>query len=359
MTLEEAKKILVKAGYTLYLQGSSVTGISCLSAYDGEDMLVAWQCCARNGLIPAMSEKEFNDREARLKKEYEAKTTAPKADISSNPALKESAKEFNDELLSEQKLKLDAQNKLLDGYRGVIVQRNNTIYELGEKVNHRDKKISKLSKVISKKNKLIGELRDEIDERVTKLVAVSNENQELEKKLSEYANKLADVCDELRGLKKKHADVVVNNVNAQALKSAENALKEKDEVIDDLSKEIAKLYKMVHGDPILNMKERKKMGEPLSMAECVKEARESITETFKSYYDLKDKAYDSFNKKACDLGFTGSKSGKGILDRMEVNVDLGKGESYTSSVIVIPKDADPTLLRNIFKDMSDIINSEL
>ena len=35
-------------------------------------------------------------------------------------------------------------------------------------------------------------------------------------------------------------------------------IKEKDEVIDDLAKEIGHLYNMVHGDPILNMKERSK-----------------------------------------------------------------------------------------------------
>lgn len=81
---------------------------------------------------------------------------------------------------------------------------------------------------------------------------------ELQKKASKYANKLADACVEIRELKEKLANITVNNVNAQALKSAENALKEKDEVIDDLAKEIGHLYSMVHGDPILNMKERSK-----------------------------------------------------------------------------------------------------
>ncbi len=81
---------------------------------------------------------------------------------------------------------------------------------------------------------------------------------ELQKKASKYANKLADACIEIRELKEKLANITVNNVSAQALKSAENALKEKDEVIDDLAKEIGHLYNMVHGDPILNMKERSK-----------------------------------------------------------------------------------------------------
>lgn len=144
---------------------------------------------------------------------------------------------------------------------------------------------------------------------------------ELQKKASKYANKLADACIEIRELKEKLANITVNNVNAQALKSAESALvykekqiakknaviaklraqvkdydenlsvatdgvmhnmtetdflrdklkeaecalvekgtiiKEKDEVIDDLAREIGHLYNMVHGDPILNMKERSK-----------------------------------------------------------------------------------------------------
>lgn len=81
---------------------------------------------------------------------------------------------------------------------------------------------------------------------------------ELQKKASKYANKLADACVEIRELKEKLANITVNNVNAQALKSAESALKEKDEVIDDLAKEIGHLYSMVHGDPILNMRERGK-----------------------------------------------------------------------------------------------------
>lgn len=60
-----------------------------------------------------------------------------------------------------------------------------------------------------------------------------------------------------RALTKKRTADTESKVNASALKSAENALREKDEVIDDLSKEIKHLYDMVHGDPVLNMKDRK------------------------------------------------------------------------------------------------------
>lgn len=58
-------------------------------------------------------------------------------------------------------------------------------------------------------------------------------------------------------LRQKLAKSAVDEVKAQALKSAEHALIEKDEVIEDLSEEIARLYKKVHGDPILNLKKEK------------------------------------------------------------------------------------------------------
>ncbi len=114
----------------------------------------------------------------------------------SNPALEYSAKQFNDALLDEQAKKIDAYKK----------------------------QFTHLADVLHKKNVKI---------------------EELEKKVNVYANKLADACVELRELKEKLANIVVNNVNAQALKSAESALvykdkviSEKDEVIDDISKEL-------------------------------------------------------------------------------------------------------------------------
>ena len=129
-----------------------------------------------------------------------------------NPALEQSAKQFNAVLLDEQAKKIEAYKK----------------------------QFAHLSKVLHGKNQKI---------------------EELKKKTSKYSNKLADACVELRELKEKLANIAINNVNAQALKSAENALKEKDEVIDDLSKEIKHLYDMVHGDPILNMMDKKKEGD--------------------------------------------------------------------------------------------------
>lgn len=163
---------------------------------------------------------------------------------SDNYALEHSAKLFNDALLDEQAKKIEAYKK----------------------------QFAHLSKVLHEKNQKIDKL---------------------EKKASKYANKLSDACIELRELKEKLANIVVNNVDAHALKSAENALKEKDEVIDDLSKEIKHLYNMVHGDPILDMKDRKKEGDknPLPVEDNpeeveIKDALQTIRKAMEDGYTV-------------------------------------------------------------------------
>lgn len=112
--------------------------------------------------------------------------------------------------------------------------------------------LGKKNKIIRKKNKEIEELRKESSKHLKDKIKVFYENQDLEKKANKYANMLADAHDELRQLKKKLAGIVVNNVNAHALKSAEHALvekdaiiQEKDEVIEDLGKELKETKKML------------------------------------------------------------------------------------------------------------------
>lgn len=154
-----------------------------------------------------------------------------------------------------------------------------------DKIAAYKKQFAHLSKVLHKKN-------IEIDERISKQVAVFNENQELEKlvrdkdavlsdvseecRLSKVREeKLTEVCqkylkeieelkkdlsdseshknqaykslakknEEIEFLKNKLANIVVNNVDAQALKSAESALAYKDKAISRLKRKNALLKK--------------------------------------------------------------------------------------------------------------------
>ena len=213
---------------------------------------------------------EWDEREARLKKEYEENNKAPgyggekpkekvriiccsaspKADFyykhvlkEGNPALAESASQFNDALLDEQ----------------------------ADKIKRLGKEITRLNKAIHKKNMKIEELRKESSRHLRGKIKVFYENVDLEKMLKDKDAVLSDVAEELRlskireknltevcqkymkeneELKEKLDKKIVDKIDSQALKSAESALAykekviaEKDEVIADLGKELKEKHK--------------------------------------------------------------------------------------------------------------------
>ena len=172
--------------------------------FEKPEVCEAIKVANENRLTVGLTPIEWNEREARLKKEHEENTNAPgsaenhiKEDSSENPALAESASQFNDALLDEQ----------------------------ADKIKRLGKEIARLNKIIHKKNEEL---------RLTKI---------REKNLAELGLKYVG---ENEKLKKKLADKVVDKIDAQALKSAESALAykekviaEKDEVIADLGKELA------------------------------------------------------------------------------------------------------------------------
>lgn len=215
MTLEEAKKILEKEFAVISLHKSTEPfefDESRWIEHEKPSVLEAFRVLAKGGYYISISGHDYNMREKRLKKEYEENTKAPgssenriKEDSGVNPALKESASQFNDALLDEQ----------------------------GKKIKHLTKKIARLNKIIHKKNEEL---------RLTKI---------REKNLAELGLKYVG---ENEKLKKKLAEKIVDKIDAQALKSAESALAykekviaEKDEVIADLGKELAATKKELEG----------------------------------------------------------------------------------------------------------------
>lgn len=361
MTLEEAKKILEKEFAVISLHKSTEPfefDESGWIEHEKPSVLEAFRVLSKGGYYISISGHDYNMREKRLKKEYEENTKAPgssenriKEDSGVNPALKESASQFNDALLDEQ----------------------------GKKIKHLTKKIARLNKIIHNKNEEL---------RLTKI---------REKNLAELGLKYVG---ENEKLKKKLADKIVDKIDARALKSAESALAykekviaEKDEVIADLGNELAatkkeleektklveevrkyskeyreygieavkmirKMAKAIVGEkPICSEdfkeyrrlangymfnpqlpefseeEEKKLMAKMVDInAKCMRAARESINDVFESYAakyakstldELKDKAYESFNAKVHKLGLVGSKDGKGIIDQM-IRVDIAE-----------------------------------
>lgn len=215
--------------------------------FENPEVCEAIKVANENRLTVGLTPTEWHEREDRLKKEHEENTKAPgsggEQPNEGNPALSESASQFNDALLDEQ----------------------------ADKIKRLGKEITRLNKAIHKKNMKIEELRKESSRHLRGKIKVFYENVDLEKMLKDKDAVLSDVAEELRlskireknlaelglkyvgeneKLKKKLADKIVYKIDAQSLKSAESALAykekviaEKDEVIADLGKELKEKHK--------------------------------------------------------------------------------------------------------------------
>lgn len=266
MTLEEAKKILESEGFKLGGPGKpGKPGVvsEAFTEYESPEICEAMQIVCSAGFQLAMLAGVFDERKERLKKEYEKNTKAPgpgeeqpkekkgiiypttfpKADFyykhvldEGNPALKESASQFNDALLDEQakkieeltkeKVNLEDQITILDACK----KHNDKTYR--KQIKCLGKEIARLNGIIHDKNAILSDVAEEL--RLTKI---------REKNLAELGLKYVG---ENEKLKKELADKVVDKIDALALKSAESALAykekviaEKDEVIADLGNELA------------------------------------------------------------------------------------------------------------------------
>ena len=293
MTLEEAKKILEKEGFKLGGPGKpGKPGVvsEAFTEYESPEICEAMQIVCSAGFQLAMLAGVFGERKERLKKEYEKNTKAPgpgeeqpkekkgiiypttfpKADFyhkhvleEGNPALKESASQFNDALLDEQAKKIAELTKEKSNLEDQITVLN-ACKKHNDKIDRKQikclgKEIARLNGIIHKKNLKIDELKKESSEHLAGKVKLYGETVDLSQELcdkNEYIRlskirekNLAELglkyVGENEKLKKELADKVVDKIDAQALKSAESALAwkekviaEKDEVIADLGNEL-------------------------------------------------------------------------------------------------------------------------
>lgn len=319
MTFEEAKKILKKEGFIVEKVTRPRAFSELFIEYEDPTICEAMQVVNNSvGYGIDMEMGRFLDRKARLKKEYEENIKAPgsaenriKEDSGVNPALEESASQFNDALLDEQAKKiaeLTKENERLERVSKTTTDEFNELYyrmiTKSDKIEALGKEIARLNKIIHKKNLKIEELGKESSRHLEGKMKMFGENFDLEQELKDKNAVLSDVAEELRlskireknltelcqkyikantDLKEKLADKVVDKINAQALKSAESALayKEKviagkDEVIGNLRKElkaqkglanhISKKYDGAKINLNLRMKECEKLNEALDEA---------------------------------------------------------------------------------------------
>lgn len=156
------------------------------------------------------------------------KTTASEEcdPVHGSPALKDDIKErlneaaslFNDALLDEQKKQIDTQAAKITAYK---------------------KQFAHISKVLHKKNLMIEKLHKDIKDKDAVLSDVAEECRLSKVRNEELVASIKKYQKENEELRKKLATIVVNNVDAQALKSAESALGYKEKVISELKKKLA------------------------------------------------------------------------------------------------------------------------
>lgn len=248
MTLEEAKKILEKEGFKLGGPGKPGVVSEVFAEYEAPEICEAMQIVCSAGFQLAMLAGVFDERKERLKKEYEKNTKAPDSvkncikedSVVINPALKESASQFNDALLNEQAKKIAELTKEKSNLEDQITVLN-ACKKHNDKIDRKQikclgKEIAKLNGIIHDKNAVLSDVAEEL--RLTKI---------REKNLAELGLKYVG---ENEKLKKELADKVVDKIDAQALKSAESALAykekviaEKNEVIADLTHELKAKHK--------------------------------------------------------------------------------------------------------------------
>lgn len=205
----------------------------------------------------SLSPIEWNQREARLKEEYEKNTKAPGPgeEQPKENGLKAATDAFILQANEIMRLKkknaelLEAIDKMKEGNPALeesASQFNEAL--LGEQA----KEIKRLGKEISKLNGIIHDKNEELKRKTKGCCELVTENVDLEKKLSDKNAVLADVAEELRltkireknlvevsqkymkeneELKEQLADNVVDKINANALKSAESALAWKEKVV--------------------------------------------------------------------------------------------------------------------------------
>lgn len=179
---------------------------------------------------------------------------------------------------------------------------------------------------------------------------LTKENNDYKKCVEEFRNKIADMTigkidiQNIR-LKEKNKEIKELNDKLKSInKNRHNELAEKDEVIADLGKELAEAKKQ-NTAVMVDM-----------TAKCFRAARESINDVFESYAakyakstldGLKEKAYNSFNAKAHNLGLVGSKDGNGIFDQM-VGADIAeKGADHSGVTVLCGKDCIDDIIKKM------------
>lgn len=311
-------------------------------------------------------------------------------------AVLDACKKHNDKIDRKQ---IKCLGKEIAKLNGIIHDKNAVLADVAEELRLSKIREKNLTELCQKYVKEVEDLREQLADKVVDKIdaqalksaesalaykekvidKLTKENNDYKKCVGEFRDKIADMTIgkiDIQNIRLKEKDKEIKELNDK-LKSINenrhNELAEKDEVIADLGKELeekTKLVEMVRKGSkeyceygIAAEKMIQKMAKdivndrPVSpkdyeqyrrwakgyrfnpqLPERTDEEEKKPNTSKSTLDDLKEKAYNSFNAKACNLGLVGSKDGNGIFDQM-IGVDIAEeGEDHSGVIVLCGKD---------------------
>lgn len=178
MTLKEAIKILKKEGFHMSLATMAINQTGAIREFEKPEVSEAIKVANANKWTISLSPLEWDEREARLKKEY-GKNHIKRGDpIPCSPALKEAASQFNDALLDEQGKKIKRFGKEIARLNKIIHKKNLKIADKDEVIDNLGKELAEQYEELTSKEKEINELLFKFDGARSFLLRSQRENEE-------------------------------------------------------------------------------------------------------------------------------------------------------------------------------------
>lgn len=186
MTFKEAIKILKKEGFHMCLAPMVINQTGAIREFEKPEVCEAIKVANANKWTIGLSPVEWDEREARLKKEY-GKNHIKRGDpIPCSPALKEAASQFNDALLDEQ-------GKKIKRFGKEIARLNKIIHKKNLKIAEKDEVIGDLGKELKAQKALVDHISKLRDSAKINLNLREKECEKLKEKLEEANNLVKEV----------------------------------------------------------------------------------------------------------------------------------------------------------------------
>ena len=196
MTVEEAKKILEKEGFKLEGPGEPRVVSKSFTEYESPKICEAMQIVCSVGYEIKMSFGVIEARKARLRLELaeNIKTPGPGEEQpkEGNPALKESASQFNNALLDEQAKKIEELTKDKELMKKATLSQLDDFIEIYNLLTKESQKTKRLGKEIARLNGIIHDKNEEIKRKTKGCCELVAENVDLKEGLRKTESLLHD-----------------------------------------------------------------------------------------------------------------------------------------------------------------------